>query len=262
MMNTGFYLALTLQADNQAKRGQEVAYLGDREHARRAFTALEKLSFISDSTDSQLNRTTTAVECLQEVVVQRAPYHFCGALEMNVPNTVGFVAFVVIIFFGALCPSRRARRRTLLRIRQDDHTRNGRYKVKGTRRLVYVYSPLAGTAPKPLVDGEFWDASERRVRWSVYEMEKTSPGGKATPGILRKTTYTQRNYIALHDHVRKGQYRQNWNMTLRPVHVDVARTAAKPLVEGEFWDASERRVNWSVYELERTSPGERSLREY
>jgi hypothetical protein len=204
MMNTGFYLALTLQADNQAKRGQGVAYLGDREHARRAFTALEN-SFISDSTDSQLNRTTTAVECLQEVVVQRAPYHFRGALEMNVPNTVGFVAFVVIIFFGALrdikkrrqrlkrsqqpkCQSRLARRRTLRRIRQDDHTRNGRYKVKGTRRLVYVYSPLAGTAPKPLVDGEFWDASERRVRWSVYEMEKTSPGGKATPGILRKST--------------------------------------------------------------------------
>jgi hypothetical protein len=86
-------------------------------------------------------------------------------------------------------------------------------------------------------------------------MEKTSPGGKATPGILRKTTYTQRNFIALHDHVRKGQYRRRGENTLRPVHVDVASTAAKPLIEGEFWDASERRVRWSVYEMEKTSPG-------
>jgi NADH:ubiquinone oxidoreductase subunit 5 (subunit L)/multisubunit Na+/H+ antiporter MnhA subunit len=188
MMNVFFGGPLTLQADNQIKRGEGVTCLGNREHARRAFTALETISFISDSTDGQLNHTTTAVECLQEVVMQRVSYHFGGAQGMDVPNIVGVVAFVVIIFFGAQLLKRSQQPKSHF-IPLNDHVRKGRYRQMGgkTRRPVHVN--VESTAAKPFVDGEFWDASERRVQWSCYEMEKTSPGGKASPRILKKSKY-------------------------------------------------------------------------
>jgi hypothetical protein len=58
--------------------------------------------------------------------------------------------------------------------------------VKGTRQLIHFKKPVAGSAAKALVDDEFWDASERRVRWDVFEKERTKPTGKAAPRVLRK----------------------------------------------------------------------------
>jgi hypothetical protein len=188
MMMNPVYFLLTLQADNQVKRGEGVTRLEKREHARRAFTAFEQLSFISDSTDGQLNHTATAVECLQEVVMQRASYHFCGAQGMDVPNTVGFVVFFVVIFFGAQLLKRSQQsknQRSLIKL----HDGQCRQMGKKTLPVRPVHVDVESTPAKPLVDGEFWDTSERRVQWSVYEMEKTRPGGKATPGILKKPTY-------------------------------------------------------------------------
>jgi hypothetical protein len=188
MMNVFFGGPLTLQADNQIKRGEGVTCLGNREHARRAFTALETISFISDSTDGQLNHTTTAVECLQEVVMQRVSYHFGGAQGMDVPNTVGFVVFLVVIFFGAQLLKRSQQyknQRSLIKLHDGQCRQTG----KKTLPVRPVHVDVESTPAKPLVDGEFWDTSERRVQWSVYEMEKTRPGGKATPGILKKPTY-------------------------------------------------------------------------
>jgi hypothetical protein len=125
---------------------------------------------------------------LQEVVMQRVSYHFGGAQGMDVPNIVGVVAFVVIIFFGAQLLKRSQQPKSHF-IPLNDHVRKGRYRQMGgkTRRPVHVN--VESTAAKPFVDGEFWDASERRVQWSCYEMEKTSPGGKASPRILKKSKY-------------------------------------------------------------------------
>jgi hypothetical protein len=66
------------------------------------------------------------------------------------------------------------------------HVRKPPYRVKGTRQLIRFEKPLVGSAVKALVDDEFWDASQRRVHWDVYEMEKTTSSGKAAPRVLRK----------------------------------------------------------------------------
>jgi hypothetical protein len=71
------------------------------------------------------------------------------------------------------------------RIRDHDHVRKKpKYRMKGTRRLIHFEKPLADSAGKALVDDVFWDASERRVHWDVFEMERTTTRGKAAPKIL------------------------------------------------------------------------------
>jgi hypothetical protein len=173
---------LTLETDVSVKRRESAARLGERKHARRDFTAPEKLSFFSLWT----------ARCFQGLVVQRVPYHLCGALGLDYSNFFGAVAFFLILFFGAFWDKKRKRysKRTpqteRRRIFEHDHVRRSPYRMKGTRRLVHFENPLAGSPVKALVDDEFCDASERRVHWDVFENERTTSRGKAAPKFLRK----------------------------------------------------------------------------
>ena len=157
---------MTLEADVSVKRRERAARLGGRSHAGRDFTAPEKLSFLSSLTD----------HC----------FRVCGVLELDNPHHVGALAFLLILSFGAFWSKRKERtpQTERRRIPEHDHVRRPAYRVKGTLQQIHFENPVSASAAKALVDGEFWDASERRVRWDVFETERTTPKGKAAPRIL------------------------------------------------------------------------------
>jgi hypothetical protein len=81
--------------------------------------------------------------------------------------------------------------------------------------------PVAGSAAKALVDDEFWDASERRVRWDVFENERTTPRGRAAPRILRKNLLYSDNIPIITTRIENGIDFENFLELLEDVVYEV-----------------------------------------